>query len=271
MTVKKDQQKTRDKLKKKVRSLFAGKSKQSQQFYIILIIVNLFVFSLFIIEVAFPERHWLIKSIEVFFGLVFTLEYLAQLWVSPKKVKFVFNLFSLIDVLVIGSLFMPLFVGNFAALRLIKWIRVFRIYRIMNLSKIQSQVVARNWDIVASVINFIIFLLVTTAVIYASQVTHNPNINTYIDALYFAVSTLTTTGYGDVTVVGQGGKLISVVAMVVGILLFMHMSRAVFRGKRAHVKCSKCGLSMHELDAVHCRHCGEVIKNYSRLGEGLDR
>jgi len=259
-----------EQLKKKVRSLFAGKSKQSQQFYIILIVVNLFVFSLFLIEAAFPEEHNIIKGIEIFFGVLFTIEYLAQLWVAPKKLKFIFNLFNLIDLLVIGSLFMPLFIGNFAALRLIKWVRIFRVYRVMHLTKIQNQVVARNWDIVASVINFIIFLLVTTIVIFISQASINPNINTYVDALYFAVSTLTTTGYGDVTVVGQGGKLISVASMIIGILLFMHMSRAVFRGKRAHVKCSKCGLSMHELDAVHCRHCGEVIKNYSRMGEGLD-
>jgi len=258
-------------LKKKVRSLFAGKSKQSQQFHIILIIVNVFVFSLFLIEAAFPQEHHLIKIIEVVFGFIFSIEYLAQFWVAPKKMKYIFNLFNAIDILVIASLFMPLFVGNFAALRLIKWVRIFRVYRIMQLTKIQNQSIARNWDIVASIINFIIFLLVTTAVIYASQVVVNPNINSYIDALYFAVATLTTTGYGDVTMVGQGGKLISVISMIIGVLLFMHMSRAVFRGKRAHVKCSNCGLSMHELDAVHCKRCGEIIKNYSRVGEGLDK
>jgi voltage-gated potassium channel len=260
-----------EQLKKKVRSLFAGKSKQSQQFHIVLIIINIFVFSLFLIEAAFPQEHHLIKIIEVFFGILFTLEYLAQLWVTPKKFKFAFNLFNMIDVLVIASLFMPLFVGNFAALRLIKWIRIFRVYRIMHLTKIQNQAIARNWDIVASIVNFIIFLFVTTAVIYASQASINPNINSYIDALYFAVATLTTTGYGDVTMVGQGGKLISVVSMIIGVLLFMHMSRAVFRGKRAHVKCGECGLSIHELDAVHCKRCGALIKNYSRMGEGLDK
>ena len=256
-------------LKKKLRSLFAGKSKQSQQFHIILIIVNVFVFSLFIIDAAFPEQHKLITIIELFFGTLFALEYLAQLWVAPKKHKFIFNLFNAIDLLVVASLFLPLFVGNFAALRLIKWVRIFRVYRVMHLTKIQNQAVARNWDIVASVINFIIFLLVTTAVIYASQAAVNPNINSYVDALYFAVATLTTTGYGDVIMVGPGGKLISVVSMIVGVLLFMHMSRAVFRGERARVKWRQCGLSMHELDAVHCKRCGEIIENYSADGEGL--
>jgi len=261
----------RTSIKKKVRSLFAGKSKQSQQFHIVLIVINLFVFSLFIIEAAFPEQHGLIVIVELFFGTLFAIEYLAQLWVAPKKGKYIFNLFNIIDLLVIFSLFIPVFVGNFAALRLIKWVRIFRIYRVMQLTKIQNEAMARNWDIVASIINFIIFLIVTTVVIFISQASINPNINTYIDALYFAVATLTTTGYGDVTVVGQGGKLISVVSMIVGILLFMHMSRAVFRGKRAHVKCNKCGLSMHELDAVHCKRCGEIIQNYSKVGEGLDK
>jgi voltage-gated potassium channel len=250
-----------DKIKKKIRSLFAGKTKKSQQFHIILMILNIFVFSLFIIEAAFPEKHSLIKIIEVFFGILFLFEYILQLWVSKRKGAYIFNIFNMIDVLVIASLFIPLFVGNFAALRIIKWIRIFRVYRIMHHAKIRSITVAHHWDITTSIVNFIVFLLVTTIVIYASQVSHNPNINTYIDALYFAVATLTTTGYGDVTVVGQGGKLISVFAMIIGMLLFIRMSREMFFGKRVHVSCKKCGLSEHEIDSIHCRFCGEIIQN----------
>lgn len=245
--------------KKKMRELFAGKTKASQQFYIVLIVVNLFVFSLFLIESAYPNMHRVIKVIEVCFGVLFLLEYLAQLWIADRKWHFFANVFNLIDLFVVVSLFMPLMTGNFVALRLIKWVRILRVYRIMQLTKIKSTIIARNWDIVESVVNFALFLLITTLTIYASQVGRNPHIETHIDALYFTVATLTTTGYGDVTAVGQEGRLISVMAMIIGVILFARMSRAMFRGKRRHVKCPQCGFDAHEHDAIHCKYCGAIV------------
>lgn len=255
-------------LKKRVRELFAGETLASQQFHIVLIIVNLFVFSLFIIEAAFPQMHWEIKVLEIFFGLVFLLEYLAQLWVAESKWRFFANIFNLIDLFVIASLFMPLLVVNFAALRLIKWVRIFRVYRVMRLAKKQSTTVAHYWDIVESIVNFALFLLITTLTIYASQIGRNPHIQTHIDALYFTVATLTTTGYGDVTAVGQEGRLISVVAMIIGFALFARMSRALIRGKRKHIACPKCGFDSHEHDAVHCKYCGAIIPRGQKPGGG---
>lgn len=245
--------------KKRVRELFAGKTELSQQFHIILIIINIFVFSLFVIEAAYPQMHTLIKAIEIGFGIVFLTEYLAQLWISKRKAHFVLNVFNLIDVLVILSLFMPLMVVNFAALRLIKWIRILRVYRIMRLTKIKSPAIAHNWDLVESVVHFMLFLVVTTLVVYATQSGHNPHIETHIDALYFTVTDLAPNGQ-NVVAVGQAGRLLSVLTLLVGIMLFARMSHAVFLGKRKLIACPKCGLDSHELDATRCRRCGSLLK-----------
>lgn len=249
--------------KKRVRDLFAGKSAASQQFHIVLIIVNLFVFSLFLIETAYPDMHWVIKGIEIFFGALFLLEYLAQLWVAERKWHFFANVFNLIDLFVITSLFMPLVTANFAALRLIKWVRILRVYRLMQLTKIKSVIVARNWDVVESVVNFALFLLITTLTIYASQVGKNPHIQNHIDALYFTVATLSTTGYGDVTAVGNEGRLIAILIMIIGVTLFARMTKALFTGRRRHIHCPQCGADSHEFDAVHCKYCGAIIPHGS--------
>jgi voltage-gated potassium channel len=81
----------------------------------------------------------------------------------------------------------------------------------------------------------------------------------YVDALYFTVATVTTTGFGDVTLPGTAGKLTSIVAMIVGITLFVRLAQSVFRPNKVTFPCPQCGLSRHEPDAVHCKACGNVL------------
>ena len=80
------------------------------------------------------------------------------------------------------------------------------------------------------------------------------------DALYFTVATLTTTGFGDITMSGPAGKLFSVFVMVVGVALFVQLARAIFQPQKVRYKCKECGLLRHDLDAVHCKHCGTRLK-----------
>ena len=90
----------------------------------------------------------------------------------------------------------------------------------------------------------------------------------YIDALYFTVATLTTTGFGDITMETTGGKLLSVVIMVVGVSLFLQLLRAIFQPSKVKYTCPECGLNRHEPDAVHCKHCGTTIKIETEGGNG---
>ena len=82
----------------------------------------------------------------------------------------------------------------------------------------------------------------------------------YVDALYFTVSTLTTTGFGDITLTTPGGKLLSVFIMVAGVALFVQLARAIFQPSKVRYTCPECGLNRHDPDAIHCKHCGEPLK-----------
>ena len=98
-----------------------------------------------------------------------------------------------------------------------------------------------------------------TALVYIFQSNINPQINNYIDALYFTVTALTTTGFGDVTLQGTTGRLLSVVIMVLGVALFLRLVQTIFQPLRVTHKCQNCGLKRHDIDAVHCKHCGAGI------------
>lgn len=77
--------------------------------------------------------------------------------------------------------------------------------------------------------------------------------------IHFTVVTLTTTGFGDITLPGTTGKLTSIVTMIVGISLFVRLAQALFRPYKVTLRCPKCALMRHEPDAVHCIACGHLL------------
>jgi voltage-gated potassium channel len=253
------------KLKKRLTTLFHKRTPHSILFNRALIVLNVAVFGIFLLEALYPG-HPSIHILEIGFGVVFLLEYLARFWIAPRKSAFAFDIFSIIDILVILSLFAPLLIGNLALLRVLRSLKILRTYYLVNLAKKESKTLARYSATLVSVLNFFVFLGIMTAIVFVAEAQFNPYINTYLDALYFTVSTLTTTGYGDVTAAGPWGKILSVIAMLIGITLFLQLTRTIFRGAKVYYTCKECGLSAHDVDAIHCKHCGSTVrhKHYSQ-------
>ena len=104
-----------------------------------------------------------------------------------------------------------------------------------------------------------VFLFVMTAVVYETQHWRNSEIRNYIDALYFTVTALTTTGFGDITLPGTSGRLISVVIMIFGVTLFLRLVRVLVQAQKVRFGCPRCGLQRHDFDAVHCKACGTIV------------
>jgi voltage-gated potassium channel len=111
-----------------------------------------------------------------------------------------------------------------------------------------------------AIVNLITFLFVATGFIYTSFFRTGSGISDYVNALYFTVATVTTTGFGDVTLPGVWGKLTSIVTMLVGISLFVRLAQSLFRPYKIHFKCPSCALLRHEPDAVHCKACGLLLQ-----------
>ncbi|MFO1059921.1 MAG: ion channel [Dongiaceae bacterium] len=95
-----------------------------------------------------------------------------------------------------------------------------------------------------------IFVFVVTAVVFVVEHGRNPTINNYFDTLYFTVTTLTTTGFGDITMTDTPGRILAVVIMVCGVSLFLRLIQTIFRPPKVSFPCPDCGLRRHEPDAV---------------------
>ena len=167
---------------------------------------------------------------------------------------------TIIDFIVIVSLFVPALIGNFAFLRLVRSLRLLRSYIVVRELRRHLRFFVKNEEVIFSALNLLVFIFLVTATVYEFQVPVNDSINNYVDALYFTITTLTTTGFGDITLVGSTGRLLAVVIMIVGVALFLRLVQTIFRPSKVKYECPDCGLSRHELDAIHCKHCGRKLR-----------
>lgn len=162
-----------------------------------------------------------------------------------------------VDTAILATLLFPATFSNFA------FLRAFRIWSLSQ-SKVFTLLIKRwgcgEWeDVIRAVINFVTFLFLVTGFVYTSFFYKDTGIDGFVDALYFTVATITTTGFGDITLPGTLGKLTSIVTMIFGISLFVRLAQAIVRPHKVQFPCPQCGLQRHDQDAVHCKACGNIL------------
>ena len=169
------------------------------------------------------------------------------------------NPITLADLVAIASFLISIAGGSAGFLRVLRTLRLLHTYQLLDRLREDVPFFRQKEDLLIAVINLAVFLFVMTGLIYATQHRTNPEIGNYVDALYFTVTTLTTTGYGDVLLEGTSGRLISVGVMIIGVTLFLCLAQVIFRPQKVCQPCRECGLRLHDSDAVHCKHCGTTI------------
>lgn len=245
-------------LTKICREIYYGDTPRALRARYIFIIFDLLVVTYFIVTTFLELYDWIVY-VDMAIGVILTADFLARLLAESDRGAFLVKPMTILDFIVIASLFVPALVGNFAFLRLVRSLRLMRSYIVARQLRKQSRFFARNEEVIFSVLNLVVFIFVVTAAVFVLQVKVNDSITNYIDALYFTITTLTTTGFGDVTLVGSTGRLLAVVIMIVGVALFIRLVQTIFRPSKIRYECADCGLMRHDIDAVHCKHCGRQL------------
>lgn len=240
-------------LKGTLRRLYA-----SDRFQLGMMIFDVTTIFAFLILTFVPQAPWVIVA-DAMIGALMLVELTARSIVAENRMAFLKRWMTLLDALIIASLLLPTLTGSFAFLRVLRAVRLFRALRIVKDLSRKRKSLAQRGELIGSAVNLVIFIFITSSLVYEAQVDRNPMINTFSDALYFTVTTLTTTGFGDITLTGESGRLIAVVIMIVGVSLFIKLAQSIIRPSKIHHICRNCGLSRHEPDAVHCKHCGVTI------------
>jgi len=209
---------------------------------------------------TFTEHTLWVDVFDAVLGLLLLAEVVMRGLVSYNRKKFWRQPTTFLDLIIVCSLLWPGLTGSFVFLRVLRVVRLVRAVPFLrNLPKSHPWLMEKG-EVIRSSVNLFIFVFVASALVYEAQADRNPHINTFSDALYFTVTTLTTTGFGDVTLVGESGRLLSVVIMIVGISLFVKLAQAIVHPARIYFPCEGCGLDRHEPDARFCKRCGTPVE-----------
>ena len=245
--------------------LYSGPGRVPSAFRWSMLVFDFATIALFLVHPLLTWRDGVPEStgawlyVDIFIATVISLDFLARLYIERNKLRFFLNIINLADLAVVATLVLPLFGQNLIFLRVLRVIRLLRAYDYLDQEHNLSKWLHINSFVMSKIVNLFVFLFVVTALVYVNQVNHNEKIASYLDALYFTVTSLTTTGYGDVTLEGVYGRWISIGIMVLGVTLFLQLIRAIAIGDKSRIECPTCSLKLHDHDAAHCKRCGAAL------------
>jgi len=215
---------------------------------------------LFIVVTTFVPGNASLEWLDIVFGVLILLDFLARLAISRNRLRELAHPASWADMAAIVSFLAPVAGEAAGFLRILRTVRLLHTYQLLARLRQDSNWFRRHEDVALAIVNLSVFLFVMSGIVYASQYGRNPGINNYVDALYFTVTALTTTGFGDVTLQGTFGRFISIVIMILGVTLFLMLVRVLLQPHKVRFRCPTCALLRHDSDAVHCKACGTILQ-----------
>jgi len=245
-------------LRARLRYLYHGSSPLAVRFRLAVIVVDFGIIGFFLAAPILHEAGLVFYVIDYVIAAILMLDLAARAWAHTDWKDWLKKPATWIDLFVLATLLFPAWLFNLGFLRLL------RLWTLLN-SDFFWRTVGRKYDdtrveeITRALASLVTFIFVVTGFVYASFLGSHPGISGYLDALYFTVATLTTTGFGDITLPGAWGRVLSIVVMLTGITLFLRLAQTIFKPHKVRFPCPTCGLQKHDPDAVHCKACGVVL------------
>lgn len=253
---------------------------------IALILVSVLTISLD--SVADISQHYggLLFTVEWIVTILFTVEYILRIFCIHRPFKYITSFYGIIDLLAIVPSYFSLFIPGSHYLQVIRILRVLRIFRILKLVRFINQSNLLINALMSSRLKITIFLftICTLLVVFGSAMylvegPENGFTNIPI-SIYWAVVTLTTVGFGDITPKTDLGRALSAVIMVIGYAIIavptgiftaeLSQSMRQYNARSDKRICPKCRNTGHVADANYCRICGEPLSRPSEANSGKE-
>lgn len=240
---------------------------------VLIIIILLSVLAAIIESLPFVSDGWrlVLQIFEYVSTFFFTVEYVLRIYVSDKPRKYIFSFFGIVDLLATLPLYLAFF---FPSVRYVLIIRAFRLIRVFRVFKLFSFWTEGNLLLrsvqksMRKILVFFLFVLILVisigTIMYMVEGEHPESGFTDIPtSIYWAIVTLTTVGYGDITPLTAVGRFISGVVMLLGYTIIAVPTGIVSvtlmdEQKKAGGTCPNCGRPL-DFDARYCKYCGAPI------------
>ncbi|RNJ25946.1 ion transporter [Halosegnis longus] len=218
-----------------------------------------------------PETETALLRFEVLVSVVLAGEYVLRVYSASNRVAELLNPYTIVDGVSILPALAVLLVPNLGVgalevglLRALRVARVLRFYRFTDdevffFGRIEEETL-RGLRLLLTVLTI---FFISAGLFYTVEQGPNPGVETFGDAFYYVVVTLTTVGFGDITPVTPAGRWVTVASILAGVLVVPWQAGRIVRewtaSDKEDVTCPQCGLSYHDPDASHCKACGHVI------------
>ncbi len=245
-------------LRARLRYLYHGSSAVAVRFRLAVIFIDFAIIGFFLAAPIMNEAGLVFYVLDYLVAALLALDLAARAYAHTDLRDWLRKPVVWVDLFVLATLLFPAWLFNFGFLRLV------RLWTLLN-SDFFWRTVGRRYDdtrveeITRAMSALVTFIFVVTGFVYATFRGRHEGISGYLDALYFTVATLTTTGFGDITLPGNWGRLLSIVVMLTGITLFLRLAQTLFKPHKVKFPCPTCGLQKHDPDAVHCKACGVIL------------
>lgn len=238
-----------------------------------MIILSIMVVMLDSIDRLHAQYGDVFFALEWFFTILFSIEYILRLLSVRKPFLYALSVLGLIDLLSIVPMYLSLFVYGGQSLLVLRALRLLRIFRIFRLTHFMSEMSFLNVAIRSSLKKISIFMLFVLMVViilgsmmYVIEGKTN-GFNNIPDSIYWAIVTITTVGYGDISPITPLGKLVASLIMLLGYgiiavptgIVTTEMAIAARSRKHKNEACPACGKEGHDDNADYCKYCGSKL------------
>lgn len=259
------------------RVIFLSDTRAGQIFDVILLwVIALSVIVLVLESVdSIREKHGtLFLTLEWIITGIFTLEYAARLWVVRRPLAYARSFYGVVDLLAILPAFIELLIPGSHYLMALRTLRLMRIFRILKMAEhlgeaniLLNALSASRRKIMIFFMSILTLVLVEGTIMYVIERDANPQFANIPQAIYWAIVTITTVGYGDVAPVTLLGKMMASVIMLTGFAIIAVptgiVTSEIGREMRGKVdrsrRCKECGWADHDPRARFCHQCGSDL------------
>ncbi|WP_370897939.1 ion transporter [Chryseobacterium gossypii] len=208
--------------------------------------------------------------LEWIISIFFSIEYLMRIAVVKNKRNYIFSFFGIIDFLALVPFYLSFFfpvTKYFLIFRMLRMLRIFRIFNLLDFMNDGYLIVRALKNSSRKIYIFLLFLIIFSVIVGSMMFMvegGRPGFETIPQSIYWAVVTVTTVGYGDVSPITPMGKFFAVVLMLAGysiIAVPTGIVTAEMRNKRQNLEkvCDRCGNDDIDDDARYCKQCGKKL------------
>jgi voltage-gated potassium channel len=248
----------RSRLRSRVRALYFGHMEAAVRFQGVLLVLDLLIIGFFVASQFIREQPWF-WIVDASIAAFVAIDLAARLFAFGTLRRWFKYPTTWVDLVVLATLALPTVLYNWG------FLRILRLWTLVHSERFWNVLARGKWDdtyvedVAKAVTTLVVFVFIAAGLTQALFLGHHAQLNNFIDAMYFVVTSLTTTGYGDITLASPFGRLFTIALMLVGISLFFTIAQKVFAPQEKIQRCTKCGLDRHSLSANYCCNCGTEL------------